>query len=177
MPVFNKYQLYKDYLQFLDEVFAPKVYTMDELLVKVNERGYVLQDWDIVKANITFNINPKYEGMPFIVKRTHFEQKDPLKDTFNYDLIIGMDYYAKKRTILPIYLKGEFLGKQKLEWPSHHTNFKERKATAIFPGYMTIEERKKWRRDYEKVLAGKKPSELYLEHYHAIKDLNPKFII
>ena len=166
----------KDYYLLLEEVFSKAVNTMDDLLDKLKERGYCLQDWDIIEKKANVTIPKKYQNRPYVVKRTHFDKKKPLKDKYDYTLIIGIDYYAKKRSSIPIFLKGELLGVKKLPWPSSHRNFKEKKAGVSFPGYMTIEERKTWRADYAKVLRGKKPSDFYLEHKEAIRDLNPNFI-
>lgn len=177
MAQFKDFLKNKDYLTLLEEVFTKRTHTMDELLSKLNERAYVLQPWGIIEQHIEFKVRPKHENLCYLVKRTYFKKDKPEDDEFDYSLIIGMDYIGKKRTIIPIYLRGELLGIQKLEWPHHHTNFKERKAGAIFPGYLTYDERKIWRRDFERVLAGKEPSEFYLKHLQAIKDLNPTLII
>lgn len=166
----------KEYYILLEELFSKSTHTMDDLLDKLKERGFCLQEWDIVKNKLGFKISEKNQNITYAVKRTNFEANNPKADKFDYSLVLGIDYHAKRRTSIPIYLMGDYLGKRNLPWPDSHRNFKEKKATVLFPGYMTIEERKVWRADYSKVINGKKPTEFYLQHIQAIKDLNPNFI-
>lgn len=166
----------KDYYLLLEELFGRSTHTMDDLLDKLKERGYCLQDWEVVEKAIKFKIPEKYQGIPYAVKRISFDSSKPENDKYEYSLILGIDYYGKRRQTIPVFLRGEKLGVKKLPWPESHRNFKEKKAGVSFPAYMTIEERKDWRAIHRKIMNGRKPTDFYLEHVQAIKDLNPNFI-
>lgn len=175
MSLINNFLSFKDYYTLIEEVFTRRVEYIDDVMAKLRERGFCLQEYEVIKPQLEFEVEEKYQKFLFMVKRTKFDKEKPLEDEFDFTLLIGIDYHRKKSSRVPLYLNRTKIGTYELKWHHSHTNFKERKATVSFPGYMTIEERKTWRADYGRVMSGKKPTDFFREHLQAIRDLNPNF--
>lgn len=171
----NNIQINKDYYTFLDSLFSTNIHTVDDLLIKLKDYGYALLPYYLIPTPHRASIDLNHEKFVFAVKRTRFVITKPHKDRYNFNLMIGMDYHAKNSRKIPIYLYKQLIDTKKLDWPASHRNFKAKKDTVSFPACLDIEERKKWRADHVRYLKGKQPTEFYLKHLQAIKDMNPKF--
>lgn len=87
-------------------------------------------------------LKPDFQYMVRVLKYA----KDPVNDKFDFSLMVGVKFIGKPSEIVHIVYQGEEKAKLKRAWKKEGAvNMKKKKIPMVFPDYMTIEERKKWR--------------------------------
>jgi hypothetical protein len=102
-----------------------------------------------------FNLKEKHEDYQWMVNVVK-EAKDPANDKYNFAIMVGIKIIGKKVDKVQIYLNGHY--SETLPCPvaeKSKFNMKEKKKLTVFPQYMTIEERKRWRYFDRKVQTNK----------------------
>ena len=115
-------------------------------------------------------LDPKYDSLPDTVQylvRLSRVAKDPTNDKYDFNLIFGINIYKQKDKVF-IYRDGERFKRLTRSWDNHQANMKTKKVPLVFPKFMTIEERIKWRK-IAKYLKDDKPvsqkDNLFYERY------------
>lgn len=107
-----------------------------------------LESLDKVKVTFAKSWHKKYQFMTRLARIA----KDPMNDKYDFNLMFGIKLIGGKKSKILIYKKGEYKGLIKINWENESdTNFKERKQPTIFPSFMSIEDRKKWRVIHRKI--------------------------
>lgn len=106
--------------------------------------------------------NPAYPRYQWLVRMLR-QAKDPGNDRYDWSMMIGIKFMPSPHKglgevpdrVFVIY-KGENKAVLDRSWEKYKSiNMKKKKIPLIFPQYMTIEERKRWRYMHRKVKSGK----------------------
>lgn len=163
----------KDYFTLMGEILGnAKLDTQENLLKKLTEWGYVMLPPKFIQETSGVEIKPDHITIPFMVKRIKHSNR-PAKDIYDFDFMVGIDYYAKSTTAIPLYIRGNYLGDHELPWGSTHVNFRVKKDPTVFPSYLSHKERRQWRIERQRFLKKGEATEFYLEHLPAVAELNP----
>lgn len=102
---------------------------------------------------------------------------DPANDKFDFNLMFGIKFVGKKTDTLFVMFKG--VRKVILQRPwlkKDNINIRAKRVTLVFPDYMSIEDRKKWRHLHRKVKNGKTlgpvDEKMYKRYLPEIKNLD-----
>lgn len=99
--------------------------------------------------------NPAYPKYQWLVRMLR-QAKDPGNDRYDWTMMIGIKFVGKFADKIYVIYKGEKRAILTLSWEKEkNLNMKKKKIPLIFPQYMTIEERKRWRYMHRKVKMGK----------------------
>lgn len=115
----------------------------------------------------------KYQPMVRVLKYA----KDPANDKFDTTMIVFIKFIGKPSERVIIMYNGKLKLRLKRPWKkSGAVNMKKKKIPMVFPDYMTIDERKRWRHVRRKVETqkpiGDKDQKFYDRYFTAIKDIN-----
>lgn len=99
--------------------------------------------------------NPAYPRYQWLVRMLR-QAKDPGNDRYDWTMMIGIKFVGPTADKVYIIYKGEKKAILTRSWETgKNLNMKKKKIPLIFPQYMTIEERKRWRYMHRKVKLGK----------------------
>ncbi len=102
--------------------------------------------------------------------------KDPGNDKFDYTLAVGIKFIGGVSKVVHVIFRGEEKAKLQRAWRKEGAvNMKKKKIPMVFPDFMTIEERKKWRYLQRKVET-QKPLSPKEEKFHTRYKLDIKNI-
>lgn len=162
-----------------------KLKDQDKVTLYLKERDYRFITFQVLeelmkerKVEIDFDPGIKNEEFQYLVRMIK-EAKNPINDKYDFSLLIGIKIIGKPRTKILVYKNGKYLSTLPIppaEIPE--INMKEKKKLTVFPQYMTIDERKKWRYYHKKFTENKElnPGELkfYQRWAEDVRKLNKK---
>lgn len=164
------------------ETFLEKVKKAEfqEDVITIFKRGkFSILSQTVSNQVLKKTLRERDKDFNFWAERTHIDLLDPSKDTYNFDLIIGLKYVGDKVDKIIFYTNLEFSGFVKKPWKvSSSINFKVKKKGIKFPKQMSLDERKDWRSYDKKIKEGKslKPLQegFYNKWKNKVDELNSK---
>lgn len=157
---------------------APDMEKVIEILHEHNFRfisDQLLEDHDL-KIEVKDDVKLIAKTHQMMVKVLRYA-KDPQNDKFDLDMMVLIQFIAKKPSEMVYFVrKGQLKAQFDKPWSKSAANMKEKKIAMVFPQYMTIDERKEWRALRRKVengvtLEGKK-LKLYTRYATEIQNMN-----
>lgn len=126
-----------------------------------------------IPGNPTNDIDISYQWMVRVLRYA----KDPANDKFDFSMLVGIKFLGKKSNKVIVFYNGKLKATLTRKWLKGDViNLKKKKIPMVFPDYMTIEERKKWRYVRRKVELnkpiGQKEQKFYDRYKLDIKNLN-----
>lgn len=126
-----------------------------------------------LQADILKDINPEYQYMVRVLRFA----KDPANDKFDFTLMIGIKFVGAVSEKVPVIFNGNLKATLRRPWKNAGAvNMKKKKLPMVFPDFMTIEERKRWRYIRRKVelkrTVSEKENKFYERYRLDIKNLN-----
>lgn len=133
--------------------------TQDEILVSLREQGFSLITYqhfiDLTKDNQDkYLIKDKWKDYQFMVRLVK-KAKDPANDKWDFRAMIGIKLIGDKSEKVPTFLWGKFHKSYNKPWKDSKdsSRYKPKEHNIlIFPEYMTLEERSKFRSEYRRYL-------------------------
>jgi hypothetical protein len=113
------------------------------------------------------NLDPKLQ---YLTRLTRIA-KDPMNDKYDFKFMVGIRFFDKRLDGIKVYYKGKQIAfLENLPWKtSNNQNLKVKKKPMVFPPFMSIEERKKWRYLHRKTKEGKELGPREVDFYNRYK--------
>ena len=155
-----------------------KIKTQDALISYLRDKGFVFLSYQTLKdieIETIGKVGKEYQDKAFLIRRIK-EAKSTKADKYDPQLMFIFQLFGKKTSkVIPI-LYGDILEPISIKWKeSYKVNFKKLEFT-IFPHYMTLEEREKYRVEQRKYKLDPeaKFSKFYLRWNPVVEKLNRK---
>lgn len=118
------------------------------------------------------------KGYQWLV-RIYNQAADPQNDKIDFKLMFGIKFMGTKDEKVYVFYKGKRKAVLNRRWKKlSNINLKKKKIALIFPSYMSIEDRKKWRYLRRKVENGKElgpnDNKFYLRYLPEVQNLDKK---
>lgn len=156
----------KEPLLDLLKVFQNKGTSQEKLIALAREYDFRFIASDVAMDHNVHNpgqieIRDNHKDYQFMVRLIK-EAKDPANDKYDWRLVFGIKIVGEKTNHVKVYLFGKFDTSWKIPWEdAKEHNFKKVEKVYIFPEYMDIDDRKKWRSENRKVIRAQETGEAY----------------
>ena len=151
----------------------------EKLIQYMRDHGFSMLTYQAIKDfKLPIAVKKSHRKWAFLVRRIK-EGKNPKADKYDPQLAIGIRLSGQKENHVLVYLYSKFTEKLDCNWPNKiGINYKKLKAT-IFPPYMPLGEREKYRAEERKLQLNPdaKPSKFFSRWKHYIEELNKKKFI
>jgi hypothetical protein len=156
----------QQYIDTIKEIKKkPTIEKVVKLLMQCNYRFVHMNFIQTQKVFKKIKFEKAHKKYQFMVRMDHIDE-DPTKDKYNFDFMVGIRFYDKRKNLIHIYYKGKFVETIKIPWAITQTqNMKKKKVPLKFPDPMSIQDRIDWRRTHDKFNKGKDIPKDELDYY------------
>lgn len=119
--------------------------TQEEMIEYLRDRNFVfLSTQHIQDMELPIEDMAKYENYQFMVRRIK-EAKTPKSDKYDPQLAVGFKILGKSKEKVILYVFGKFTETLEMPWKKHPNKKVQKIKAMVFPPWMRLDEREKWR--------------------------------